>query len=92
MVSSDDLLTPNEVAAILRVRADFVRDLVRRGEMHGYAIGGPKKRRIVVPRGSLNAYLKACEVKNNEGIEPPRATAPLSAAGYPLLKKYGSKG
>lgn len=70
--SLPELLSAKEAAEYLRQKPDFVRDLVRRGELDGYAIGGPVKRRIVVPRKSLLAYLEACKVKKPVEVEISR--------------------
>lgn len=84
-----ELLSAKEAADYLRQKPDFVRDLVRRGVLDGYAIGGPVKRRIVIPRKALMDYLESCKVR--KPIEVERARPKGRAVGHSLIKQYAGR-
>jgi excisionase family DNA binding protein len=86
---SDKLLTAKEAAEVLRQKPDFIRDLVRRGVIKGYAIGGPVRRQILIPQASVDAYLEACKVKPPKKQEP-RSTKPKHVATS-LLEQYAGR-
>lgn len=83
------LLTAKEAAELLRQKPDFVRDLVRRGVIKGYAIGGPVRRKILITEEELQAYLKRCEVKPPVKPDPPRKAKPASPR-LSVLERYAS--
>jgi len=87
--SLPELMSAKEAADYLRQKPDFVRDLVRRGVLDGYAIGGPNKRRIVVPRKSLLTYLEACKVRKPVEVDTARPK-PKTVKGS-LVRHYAGK-
>ncbi len=88
-----ELLSAKEAADYLRQKPDFVRDLVRRGVLDGYAIGGPVKRRIVIPRAALLAYLESCKVKKPKPAreEGNERSKPKAKANQSLIKQYAGR-
>lgn len=82
------LLTTKEAADLLRQKPDFVRDLVRRGVIKGYAIGGPVRRKILIAEAELEAYLKSCEVKPPPKPEPRKAKP--ASPRLSVLERYAS--
>lgn len=64
--NSDEYMTVEEVAAILRVHPATVRDLIQAGELAAIRV---RKRGIRISRSDFEAYKERARVKRQESEE-----------------------
>ena len=57
-LSASDTLTPKEAAAILKLSADTVQRMIRTGKLKGIPVAGVQRKRYIVMRSDVAAYLE----------------------------------
>ena len=88
VLSATDTLTPKEAAAILKLSADTVQRMIRIGKLKGIPVAGNQRKRYIVMRSDVAAYLEDRRFEVQADIEPERRPN-FVRGGYPMLERFG---
>lgn len=97
---ADDLLTPAEVAARLKISATMVYSLCDAGEIACHRIGlGKKRKRIRIAAAAVDAYLERTEAGPRTVLQMPQESTGRKrggrnqpGVGYSRLRALGWNG
>ena len=76
--SADSLLTVDEIARILKLNPQTVRNWIDRGYLGAIRIG----RRVRIPRAEFDRLLAESYTGGSEGGQPPQAGSGYTAEGF----------